>query len=276
MDQKKKTRKFKPNTSKANEKVKDDLNPIHKPKKEVAQKKPKTELKTKPRKEKTFIQTKGVFGSDNVDKVSRGSAVGDKWGSSTGSGDHFRIKRENYQSRPRGSNLKPATKEEIMVEQKETERILDELGEGFIEVDQHLLSHPDLMPIKVGETTRDIQEIRRKMDEIDDEDFLSVLRSGHSDRVFLLQMSDLPIVPESSLDDDYDPNEELLIGQIDLNGIIRSNKSINLKIESGTESDFQQELVRMTSSSIQSVGDVTSKLILKPDVEQLLSVEGHT
>ena len=43
-------------------------------------------------------------------------------------------------------------------------------------------------PVKVGETTRDIQEIRRKIDQVDDDDFISALRNGHSDRVFLLQM----------------------------------------------------------------------------------------
>ena len=43
-------------------------------------------------------------------------------------------------------------------------------------------------PVKVGETTRDIQEIRRNLDQVDDDDFISALRSGHSDRVFLLQM----------------------------------------------------------------------------------------
>ena len=43
-------------------------------------------------------------------------------------------------------------------------------------------------PVKVGETTLDIQEIRRNLDQVDDDDFISALRSGHSDRVFLLQM----------------------------------------------------------------------------------------
>lgn len=43
-------------------------------------------------------------------------------------------------------------------------------------------------PVKVGETTRDIQEIRRNLDQVDDDDFISALRNGHSDRVFLLQM----------------------------------------------------------------------------------------
>ena len=78
------------------------------------------------------------------------------------------------------------------------------------------------------------------------------------------------------MDDEYDPNEELLIGRIDLNGTLQTSHDINLKIESGTASDFQQELVRITSSSIQSVGEVTSKLILRPDIEQLLSAEGLT
>ena len=97
------------------------------------------------------------------------------------------------------------------------------------------------------------------------------------DGAVIIHFSDLPIVPEGAgMDDEYDPNEELLIGRIDLNGTLQTSHDINLKIESGTSSDFQQELIRMTSSSIQSVGEVTSKLILRPDIEQLLSAEGLT
>jgi len=207
-----------------------------------------------------------------VDKVTRGGNSGG-WGESSGGGGGG----SGQMRRPQVKMQKPSTKEEVLVEAKETERILDELGESFVEADHQLLSHPDLMPVKVGETTRDIHEIRRKIDQVDDDDFISALRSGHSDRVFLLQMSDLPIVPEGAgMDDEYDPNEELLIGRIDLNGTLQTSHDINLKIESGTTSDFQQELVRLTSSSIQSVGEVTSKLILRPDIEQLLSAEGLT
>ena len=93
----------------------------------------------KPKIEKKYVQTKGFFGSENVDKVTRGGGSGG-WGEgSSGSGAGGQIRR------PQVKMQKPSTKEEVLVEAKETERILDELGESFVETDHQLLSHPDLM-----------------------------------------------------------------------------------------------------------------------------------
>ena len=91
----------------------------------------------------------------------------------------------------------------------------------------------------------------------------------------------MPIVPGMDLDECYDPNEELKIGKIfvdDDRCILKTGNEtgnetesgINLKITAGSRVQFAQEVVRMTSSSFQSVGDVTHKLIMTPDVDQLL------
>lgn len=74
-----------------------------------------------------------------MDKVTRGGGGGG-WGeSSSGGGGVGQMRR------PQVKMQKPSTKEEVLVEAKETERILDELGESFVETDHQLLSHPDLM-----------------------------------------------------------------------------------------------------------------------------------
>ena len=87
--------------------------------------------------------------------------------------------------------------------------------------------------------------------------------------------SDLPIIPEGlTSEEHYDPNEEIEIGNISLSGdnccFLKVSEGITLEIHSGTQSQFAQEVVRMTSSSYQSVGDVCGKIILSPNVDQLL------
>ena len=95
----------------------------------------------KPKIEKKYVQTKGFFGSENVDKVTRGGGSSG-WGESSGGGGGSGV---GQMRRPQVKMQKPSTKEEVLVEAKETERILDELGESFVETDHQLLSHPDLM-----------------------------------------------------------------------------------------------------------------------------------
>ena len=73
-------------------------------------KKPKKEEKVKPKIEKKYVQTKGFFGSENVDKVTRGSSGG--WndgasGSGGGGGGQMR--------RPSVKMQKPSTKEEVLI-----------------------------------------------------------------------------------------------------------------------------------------------------------------
>lgn len=115
------------------------MKPVVQEKKKVEAKKPKKEEKLKPKIEKKYVQTKGFFGSENVDKVTRGGGSSG-WGESSGNGSGGGQMR-----RPQVKVHKPSTKEEVLVEAKETERILDELGESFVETDHQLLSHPDLM-----------------------------------------------------------------------------------------------------------------------------------
>lgn len=120
------------------------MKPVVQEKKKVEAKgKLKKEEKVKPKIEKKYIQTKGFFGSENVDKVTRGSSS--RWDESSGSGKNGGSGGYGQIRRPQVKAQKPSTKEEVLVEAKETERILDELGESFVETDHQLLSHPDLM-----------------------------------------------------------------------------------------------------------------------------------
>ena len=121
-------------------------------------------------------------------------------------------------------------------------------------------------------------------------------------QLLLNPSSDLPIVPPAGTgdidsDDEYDPNEELLIGHIELNGdrcVLKTNDDIGLQvrvlsvcflltcplvtfaqlsvqIHSGSSAKFAQELARVTTTSFQSVGEVKSKLLLTPDMNELIN-----
>ena len=74
----------------------------------------------KPKIEKKYVQTKGFFGSENVDKVTRGGGSGG-WGESSSGGGGGGV---GQMRRPQVKMQKPSTKEEVLVEAKETERIL--------------------------------------------------------------------------------------------------------------------------------------------------------
>ena len=45
----------------------------------------------------------------------------------------------------------------------------------------------------------------------------------------------------------------------------------NFQIHSGSSAKFAQELARITGSSFQSVGEVNSKLLLTPDMNDLIN-----
>ena len=87
--------------------------------------------------------------------------------------------------------------------------------------------------------------------------------------------SDLPLVPYGGDEDDYDPNEERLLGEVSASVLGQTATidvgEVKMTFNSGTSSNFVQELARITASSFQIVGEVTKKLTLAPDIDRLLS-----
>jgi hypothetical protein len=85
----------------------------------------------------------------------------------------------------------------------------------------------------------------------------------------------LPVVAPCGHDDDYDPNEERLLGEIVASPLSLTAHinigDVRMNFHSGTASNCVQELARITASSFQVVGEVNKKLTLAPDVDDLLS-----
>jgi len=227
----------------------------------------------RPKKERKYTQIKGVLDASGVEQ--RGTQS--RWGSKPSGQPQMRA--------PAMKQTKQVwTKLDVKEEQEETTNVLSQLADSWIVDDQsvaELESAPDLWPIKVGESTKDIDQLRDQLTKLqsNDDAFLRALEIGDSDEIFLLQMSDLPIVPPAGTgdidsDDEYDPNEELLIGHIELNGdrcVLKTNDDIGLQIHSGSSAKFAQELARVTTTSFQSVGEVKSKLLLTPDMNELIN-----
>lgn len=262
----------------------------------VDKKRPKQSSTKKPRikPQREIIQTKSVFTADGVDRRGySGSSFGGGAGGGGGGGGGGRAG-----SRSLGDDLQARaplvaretkfwTKDELKKEEDEAKKVLDQLymEDRMIEHDSKLISDPTMIPVNVGYPSKEIENRRKELLESDeiDERFVEALRLGNSEEIFLLQVSDLPVVPDCADEDDYDPNEERWLGEVELtNPVIDFAQkptsevtikvgNVNMKFISGTSSNCVQELVRLTAGSYQVVGDVTQKIILTPDVNSLLS-----
>lgn len=84
-------------------------------------------------------------------------------------------------------------------------------------------------------------------------------------------------MPRSAGEDDYDPNEEVYIGDLDVKelegGLARVSMDvgeIKMNVVPGSDPRCFTELARMTASSYQVVGEVSKKYMISPDFEHLL------
>jgi len=89
--------------------------------------------------------------------------------------------------------------------------------------------------------------------------------------------SDLPIVPRSAGEDDYDPNEEVYLGDLNVeelsSGLARVSMDVGemkMNVVPGSDPHCFTEVARMTASSYQLVGQVAKKYVISPDFEHLL------
>jgi len=268
---KKPKRSFKPKTNQ--EKIKDEVKDNYEGQAAIRgtiENKNK-KVKERKRKDQNLIKTSGIFDSDTFQGKSSG------WGSARGSdgksGGNFQIKAPMVKQ-----EREKFTREDKIKEETETKEVLDKLVDNkFILLDPALVSDPDLDPMKVGLRNHEIDKMRRDLEHIpeNEDEFIEALMQGNSDKIFLLQLSDVPLVPPCVDEEDYNPNEERYLGDVIHDAFAQTAHlncgDVKMEFNSGTSSSFVQEIARVTSSSFQVLGEVSKKVTLAPDIDLLLS-----
>jgi len=286
LGQKKTKRQFKPKKKEAQVEAKIEPEPefVVNEANDKKKKKGPPEKKQRLKPQREIIQTKSVFSAEGVERRGYGGKSGFGSGGGGGGGGVRRTIGEDFQARAPlvSRDRKVWTKTEIKEEEELAEKALKELylEDKMAEYDKKLFSEKDYMPVQVGFPLKEINKIRKEESDeanIVDQEFLEALQSGNSDQIFLFQMSDLPIVPRSAGEDDYDPNEEVYLGDLNVEelsgGLARVNMDVGemkMNVVPGSDPHCFTELARMTASSYQVVGHVAKKYVISPDFEHLL------
>jgi len=286
LGQKKTKRQFKPKKKEAQVEAKIEPEPefVANEANDKKKRKGSPEKKQRLKPQREIIQTKSVFSAEGVERRGYGGKSGFGSGGGGGGGGVRRTIGEDFQARAPlvSRDRKVWTKQEIKEEEEQAEKALKELylEDKMATYDKKLFSEPDYIPVQVGFPLKEINKIRKEESDetnIVDQELLEALKSGKSDQIFLFQMSDLPIMPRSAGEDDYDPNEEVYLGDLNVeelsSGLARVGMNVGemkMNVVPGSDPHCFTELARMTASSYQVVGHVSKKYVISPDFEHLL------